>query len=359
MEINAKKFILIMKVNFGHKVVDTPIGEGIVLDPFLAFIYSAITGAGYLDNPLYPFTVKGLTKLFYNAMDYKFVTGLFDNTTLKNTPCQLAKAKEYLFSSKKIIIPVEFSTELELQSKLKKLIKASTDPATNYIIQRIEISKKGNGMEPFMEYLTCEIVKEEGFIVENQIPLTHSTGSPDFGGYRLKDATLIIPNKIHLLELSLLRLGIEKGLKKEDRDWLLVGEAKTSTNEVKKQLDKYLKTGLFNEGLEINPSKLKAASSYTSLLTIGDDYRIKVIRKEENRDYVDPEKQSQYIEWLMNYVKYYLIANLTNDEFIAYYLKITKHPISSQEDVISFVNKLSYKEIIDTIKGVIENGTIK
>ena len=37
-----------------------------------------------------------------------------------------------------------------------------------------------------MEYLTCETFKKYGYVVENQIPLAHSIGSPDFGGYKTK-----------------------------------------------------------------------------------------------------------------------------------------------------------------------------
>ena len=194
MEINAKEFTKIMNINFGYKIVDTDIGQGVIVDPFTAFIYSTVTGAGYLDDPLYLFTPKGLMKLFYNVLDYKFVTGIFDNTTLKNTPYIITQSKKYLFDGKKIIIPIEFESEIELQRKLKKFISKISEPSTNYIIQRIEKSKKGNGMEPFMEYLACEVMKKQDYIVENQIPLSHRTGSPDFGGYKLK--TNISFNKI-------------------------------------------------------------------------------------------------------------------------------------------------------------------
>ena len=93
MEIDAKKFIQIMSSNFDLEIVETKIGKGIKMDCFRAFIYSTVTGSGYLDNPVFPFTPKGLMKLFYNAFDYKFVTGIFDNTSLKNTPYLLSKAK--------------------------------------------------------------------------------------------------------------------------------------------------------------------------------------------------------------------------------------------------------------------------
>jgi len=229
MEIGAKEFIKIMNKNFGFKIVKTKAGKGIQMDPFSAFTFSLVTGSGYLDNPIYPFTPKGLMKVFYNALDYKVVTGLFDNSTLKNTPYLLSKAKKFIFNSEKIIIPVEFRSDVELKDKLKKFVAEIDDEPTKYIIQRVEKSKKGNGMEPFMEYLACEVMRHNNFIVETQIPLSHSTGSPDFGGYKLELFSNIPLNQIHLIELAFIRLGksITKN-KKQNENKLIVGEAKTS-----------------------------------------------------------------------------------------------------------------------------------
>ncbi len=358
MEIDSKNFIKIFNKNFNYPIVKTKIGEGIKVDSRTAFLYSLVTGSGYLDNPLYPFTVKGLMKVFYNATDYKFVTGLFDNTTLKNTPYILSKAKPYLFSNNKIIIPVEFKTEIELQTKLKNFVQSETHP-TDFLIQRIECSKKGNGMEPFMEYLACEVMKRQGYIVENQIPLTHSTGSPDFGGYSLSQDVPSFLCCIHLIELSLLRLGYEiENTNPDSKMWTIVGEAKTGTNEMKRQLDKYLNTHFFNEGFEIHPFKKEPASPYVGLVTIDDQMKLKVILKKENKKFSN-EEQREYFKWLTNYIKYYLVANLTNDEFNNFYRRKTKELISSQNCIVKFVNGLEFKELLSEINRVMKNGTVK
>ncbi|MDO8740309.1 MAG: hypothetical protein Q7J54_01900 [Candidatus Woesearchaeota archaeon] len=357
MEINSKEFINIMNKNFGYKIIDTKLGKGIIVDSFTAFIYSAVTGAGYLDDPLYLFTPKGLMKLFYNALDYKFVTGIFDNTTLKNTPHIIAQSKKYLFDGEKIIIPVEFESEIELQTKLRIFISEISGPSTKYIIQRIEKSKKGNGMEPFMEYLACEVMKNQDYIVENQIPLSHSAGSPDFGGYKLNEA--ITFNKIHLIELSLIRLGwnIEKQSKNE-KVFCVVGEAKTSTSQIKNQIEKYLKTKFFNKCYEIHPSKQLPSNPKYGLITIDDDYKIKIIERMSNDVLFQVDKQKEYASWLSNYLKYYLIANLTNDEFIKFFQEKRNKKISGVKDIINFVNNLSYEEIFNKI-GEICNGSFK
>jgi len=357
VEIDSRKYIKILNKNFGYPIVKTTIGDGVQVDCRTAFLYSLVTGAGYLDNPLYPFTVKGLMKVFYTAMDYKFVTGLFDNTTLKNTPYLISKAKPYIFNGSKIIVPIEFKTEIELQNRLKTFVRFERNQ-TDYLIQRIEGSKRGNGMEPFMEYLACEAMKRQGYIVENQIPLSHNTGSPDFGGYSLPQTVPAYLCGIHLIELALLRLGFEinkSSLKSKSRT--IVGEAKTGTLEMKRQLDKYLATHLFDEGYEIHPFKKEPSSSYVGLVTIDDHMRLKIIVRKEDKRFAD-DHQYDYLLWLTNYIKYYLIANLTNDELNDFYRQKTKKPISSKESIIGFINRLEIEEILAEISRVINNGSV-
>ena len=68
MEIYTKDFFNIFKANFDFEIVETEMGLAVKMPAKEAFIYSSITGAGYFENPIYPFTPKGLMKLFYNAL---------------------------------------------------------------------------------------------------------------------------------------------------------------------------------------------------------------------------------------------------------------------------------------------------
>lgn len=86
MELNKNEILQIFNRNFSFEIIETALGTAIKMPSRTAFIFSVVTGVGYFDNPVYPFTPKGLMKLFYNAFDYKFVTGIFENTCLKNTP---------------------------------------------------------------------------------------------------------------------------------------------------------------------------------------------------------------------------------------------------------------------------------
>ena len=81
-------------------------------------------------------------------------------------------------------------------------------------------------MEPFMEYIATECFKMGGYIVENQIPLAHSVGSPDFAGYKLKNQQ----SGFHIEELFLLCITKDFRLLNQFMiEHAIVGESKTST----------------------------------------------------------------------------------------------------------------------------------
>jgi len=360
MEIYKEDFFKIFKANFSFEIVDTELGKAVKMPAKEAFIYSSVTGAGYLENPIYPFTPKGLMKLFYNAFNYKFVSGIFDNGVLKNTPFILSRAKSYLFEGDKLIVPIEFESEEKLNEMLQAKF-ASLKNREDYIIQRIETSKQGNGMEPFMEYLASEYFRHLGFIVENQIPLAHAIGSPDFAGYGLSEIITKISNYgylpregFHMIEVALIRnfknqAKTNGGHVTHD---FIVGEAKTGTVVMTKQLEKYLNTGLFDQGFEIAPSKNKPSKDYFGLITLDPDYKIKITLPEAKYDPENPLSREEYTVWLGNYIKFYLIANLTNDELKQFYLEVKGEEINKESDLVSFVLGLETEAILEKIKSL-------
>lgn len=360
MEIYTKDFFNIFKANFDFEIVETEMGTAVKMPAKDAFIYSSITGAGYFENPVYPFTPKGLMKLFYNAFNYKFVSGIFDNGVLKNTPYILSQAKKYLFEGDKYIVPIEFESEEKLVDLLKSKFGHVKD-RENYIIQRIETSKQGNGMEPFMEYLTGEYFRHLGFIVENQIPLAHAIGSPDFAGYGLSELIIKISNYgylpstgFHMIELALIR-NFKQGTKNESSHAthdFIVGEAKTGNLVMTKQLEKYLNTGLFDQGFEIHPAKAKPSKDYFGLISLDADFKIKITLPVTTYTAENPLSREEYTIWLGNYIKFYLISNFTNDELKQFYFELKSEEINKESDLVSFVLELETEAILEKIKSL-------
>lgn len=359
MQIGPQQVLEILNSNFPFKIVDTPLGNAVEMTAREAFVFSVVTGAGYLDNPLYPFTPKGLLKLFYNAFDYKFVTGIFENVSLKNTPFLLSRAKPFLFNSQqKYVLPVSFQSEIELQKKLEAYhdsVKAPED----YLILRIEASKTGSGMEPFMEYLATEYFRRIGYIVETQIPLAHSLGSPDFAGYGLAETLNslkelnLLPRGFHIIELAMLRLGrASNSVDSGQQNTFVVGEAKTGTKYMSKQLNKYLDTGLFDMGFEIHPAKKEPSEKWHGLFTLDSHLKIKFTPPVMKYPCKENYSREEYYQWFNNYMKFYVIANLSNDELNCFYNDRRGMPIISQEDIVGFVHSLEMSDILKFIVGL-------
>lgn len=364
MELNNNSILKIFETNFNYQIVDTPIGKAVKMPAYDAFLYANVTGAGYLENYVLPFSPKGMMKVFYNAFNYNFVTGIFENSYLRHSPYYLSLTRPFLFKGDKYILFKEFNLEDELREELKKdyatLIHNSLNP-NDYIIHRVELSKKGNGMESFLEYIACETFKRDGYIVENQIPLAHTVGSPDFGGYALSETLSALKDSnflnfgFHIIELSMIRIYNNKNefLIKNHNDEAIVAEAKTSTTIMATQLEKYLNTKLFCEGYEMHPNKQKSTFDYLGILTFDKEYKVKVVKPSSNYNSSSTGlSKSEYLKWLNNYMKYYLIANLTNDELVQFVRDksgISKIDISTIVDV---VNNCSIREILSKVEEV-------
>lgn len=357
--ISGQEVIDILHNSFGYSQVETPLGKGVEMTAYDAFIFSSITGAGYLENKIFPFTPKGQMKVFQNVFENKFVTGLLENYSFRCSPFYLNKTRDYLFQGNKIIVPLEFCDEVELRRKLDLLPESKN---TQFVILRLETYKKGFGLEPFLEYLACRYFNSLGYITENQIPLFPTVGSPDFGGFKnysgFELSGLGLFNKgFNILELSLIRIfhSVEVFQSFDNKPHIIVGEAKTSTTNINKQLQKYIDTGLFDEAIEIFP--FFNSSSENSSFFIDSDLSLRYERKSVLN--VDFAKQNSYLDWIKNYFKYYILSNFSNDEFRFYYKVVTGRDFNDNQLLTEFVHEVSINRLISDLKKYIQDGTFK
>jgi hypothetical protein len=355
--IHSNDIVEILNTSFGFEIIETQIGLGVISNPYDAFIFSSITGAGYLENKIFPFTPKGQMKVFQNVFENKFVTGLLENFSFRYSPYYLNTSREYLFKGSKIIVPVEFENEQELRVKLDLLTESNN---SDYIILRLETYKKGFGLEPFMEYLACRFFNNLGYITENQIPLFPTVGSPDFGGFKnytgFELSGLELFNKgFNILELSLIRLFnlIESQQIFNDKPHIIVGEAKTSTTNINKQIQKYIETELFNESIEIFP--FYQSSSSNSSFYIDSNHKLRYEKKSILK--VDFAKQNSYLDWMKNYFKYYILSNYSNDEFRLYFKSVTGLEYNENKLMTDFIEQISISSLIGDLKKYIKHGT--
>lgn len=355
MELNKKTITEIFRKNFTYPIVDTLLGKAIKMDALSAFCFATITGAGYLDNPTYPFSPKGVLKILREAFQYNIVTGIFDKHRLYYSPVELAECRPYLFEGDKYIILDEGMNEAEFREHLNEayeLLQEKGIESTDYVLFRIEKWKNGNGMECFLEYLACELFKKQGYIVENQVPLVHTVGSPDFGGFHLMNANI----GFHIFELAMVRItGNVSILDNLVVDHVIVGEAKTATTIMAGQLEKYLKTTAFSKGYEMHPEKPLPTKDCFGMLNISNDYSVKcrepLSAYSEIGDIVFDF--DEYMEWYQNSLKFYIIANFTNDELKEFVETCKPKGKYNQAKLIEVVRNTPISEIINSIKEVI------
>lgn len=350
MELKSDTILRIFSNNFNFPIVDTILGKALLMDAYQAFLFANVTGAGYLDDPNYLFTPKGVTKILREAFQYNFVTGIFDRHNLYYSPYELRNKKPFIFESDKYVIFKECQSEEEFCREMKKsyeLLEQNNIKTTDFMFFRIEAWKNGNGMECFLEYLACEYFKKLGYIVENQIPLVHAIGTPDFGGYKTNT------KGFHLIELAMLRFTKDYDLVNDiNIENIIVGEAKTATTIMAKQLEKYLNTGAFCKGYEMHPSKAAPTKDCFGMFNIDSEYKIKCV--EPQAKYVCSEETDfeteEYQKWFYNYIKLYLIANFTNDELVSFVNGINPSGKYNQKKIIKTITALSINDIVNKLK---------
>ena len=354
MELYTQEVLKIFARNFKFPIVETRLGPAVKMDAINAFLFANITGAGYLDDPMFLFSPKGTQKILREAFKYNFVAGIYNKGEFFYSPLELLKKRPYIFNGYKYIIFKEVIDECELTEELQDIyddLICSGEKPTDYLIFRIEANKNGNGMEPFLEYLTCQYFKSRGYIVENQVPLAATVGSPDFGGYKMKDGAI----GLHINELALIRITKNYEILNDLTIYgCIVGEAKTSTKIMENQLRKYMDTTLFSEGFEIHPSKSKPSIDSFGLLNLNEDYSI--CCKKPNSPYPTRKPEtynlSEYKVWLNNYFKLFLLSNFYSEEIKCIIKKtIGKNDITN-ENILDVIFNLTVNEIIDLLKEV-------
>lgn len=363
MRLNKESVTKVLHRNFGFaKVSDPELGDLIKMSPFDAFIYSSITGHGYLDNTRQPYTPNGLMQIFNQANAYNFVTGMFDRDgNLFHTPLYEAKNHSHIVSGDKFIVPIEYDTNANLQKRLVEMEEYITNTGRDpkdFIICRIKVTTAGFAMEPFMEYVASKYFNKKGYFTETQIPFYYSGGTPDFAAYSLPDVGTLAKKYLHFTGSSFIGLasirafGLHKnGSGQENAAEAIVGEVKTASLEALSQIKKYLDKGVFNRAYEIIPHK-KSPETIAGLIALGDDGEIKIYEAKTPAQVV-PEKQSEYLAWLQNYIKYFLIANLTNEELDEFYNQRAGKRTRTIQELLEFINALHIENILDKLANYI------
>lgn len=317
-----------------------------------AFIYATVTGSGYLDNVVMPFTPKGLMKVFQAEDTLNLVTGLWDNYHPYFTPRKIAKVREYVANGDKYVIPIEFTNELEYKEKLKDLFYKQDYPG-QFLIQRIEENKKGKGLEALIEYFACEYFKANGYLVDNQIPLSQAYGSPDWVAISTDNSEFGSLRKqgFYLFELAMSSLfGKRDTAVNSVRHSLgnsIVGEVKVTASNSTLQLNKYLSTEFFDSGVLCFTDRFIPEKSNASIAFFDEDWKFTFEPKKQFKRFDNKSQYEKYLHFMLLNLKVYLLSSLT-DELILGTLSIRNFSeIKSKSDFVSRIGELDIERILD------------
>ena len=208
--LDSSNVLETLKNLFKAEITETSIGKGIILDARTSFLVSSLSGSAYLENSIYPFSTRGLLKILSSSLKYNFITGIFDGYKPKYSPISLLENRSYLFEGSKILVPIEIENERDFRKQIKQNLKSINNK--DILVLKIDKSKKGFGMEPYLEMIASFFFSKKGFITETQVPLNYRTGSPDFLAikHRLIQSqpllSAILPGGFNVIELCIIRM---------------------------------------------------------------------------------------------------------------------------------------------------------
>jgi hypothetical protein len=366
VKLNAETCIKILEKNMKFKVESDPDFNKVLIIPSKeAYLFSSITNSVYLTKNGKIFSPFGkINRLFSEVANYNLMFGVFDNLQspdfkILHSPLVHQKNFEYLFDTDKRLLFVDVtdsSQEPLILKEINKKIIGRGDNPIDYIVYLVFLDSEGFKMEHFCEYLACKVLKEQGFITYNQLELSYNKGKPDIGAVKIKSVQNLLHKEgligggFFLIELSLLRIFKNKLVKVDDRNFALVGDAKTSSTMATTQLKKYLTTKFFNYAFEFIPNKPKPEKGF-ALFYIDKDLTIEY-KQNQIKNHHNIEKQKIYFKWMENQIKIYLLLNLDLSELKEWFNANSSAQWNSK-NFIELVKNSEIKEIVKFIKKVI------
>jgi hypothetical protein len=350
--ITKEIFFKIFNQNTELEILELNNTSFVSMSPYEAFIYSNITGAGYLDNLVMPFTPKGLMKVFQAEDNLNLVTGLWDKFHPYFTPRKIMQDRNYIMDGDKYLIPIEFKSEIEYNEKIKKYFYLQDYPG-QFLIQRIEENKKGSGLESFIEYFACQYFKAKGYLVDNQIPLSQAYGSPDWLAISTDKPEFANLSKqgFYLFELAMPDFfGKRKILVNSpsyDLGNSIVGEVKVTAANSILQLDKYLSTNFFDTGVLCFTDRFRPSNSKATIAFFNEDWKFELESQKQISTTIDESQYEKYLDFIVLNMKIYLLSSLT-DEVILEVLSLGSfREIKTKSDFIRHINVLDIETILN------------
>lgn len=361
--IYNREFALGIFKKLGFEEINTVIGNCIRMNNYDAIKYAIIAGHGYLDenaNEYRHIIPRDLFRIFNQIGSYEKQFGLFysENTEFFKNIKQLILEHPFLVENEKYICIVEYDKPKDLDKKIENIIERLNENGVNpndFILHPIR-NKKATQYESFIEYVFSEILNRMGYITDTQIPFIYGVGTPDIAAYKIDDVQEALVNYFgnegfSVIELMLIKSDFWKF--KEPKkllknlfspDQFIVGEVKTDSKDGS-QISKYIAQNLFDSAYEIILHK-KNKSDYSGLINFDTVKSNFYISKHEMLLSVESQLRNRYHSWLKNYMKYYLVTNLSPKKWARFQ---EENQINSTNMIVK-INAMDLSTIINEIE---------
>jgi len=323
--IGSLQLCSILELESGNAAIETPWGLGIPTSAYEAYLFANSTGAVYWDGNLDYFTPQGLSKIFRSALEFKFVTGMYDAGHLYFSPRKLVESRPWIMDSPKFIVPIESFTHEDFFKKISRCETSDIFPPSSFLFLRIDTSKNGYGLENFLEYVCTLRFIKKGFVTETQVPLSHSSGSPDLIAFTHQKMQSEISmnfgfSSFDIIELSMLsfrNFGADsmQSLAQSISDIAFVGEVKVVNYNTLGQLSKYLETGFFSNGFDVRSDQRNPAYQEVGQVYLDESWKLVVDGKGQNHS--SSPDEITYLNWLYDQAKFYLLGSCTDSGYEA------------------------------------------
>jgi len=359
---------LILKIlvnGLGYQLVEVPaLGSAVKMTAREAFIYSVITSHGYLD-PKEPDNLYRLTRdafrVFNQACQYEFQEGIFSlsDMRLASTVNNEALRKPYVARGEKFVLPIRHGTYREFQLVLKQISDRMLSTGLNpndLIICPIKMGSAVVELESFFEFVVSRYFRNAGFLTDTQIPFFYGVGTPDIAAYMLPDYLQSLSQHGYLDSggslIDLMTVSTFGHYQKKTRGQLkseaIVCEVKTSQIAAP-QITKYTATEIFNKAYEVIPCQ-KEPESYAGLITVDSSGRLVIFESKEPIRFSE-KRQKEYLDWIEQYAKFYLLANLFTDELET--MLFNNGLKLNQRDLLRFTRHNSIEKLVMQVESFI------
>lgn len=329
-------------------------GNFIEVSAGTAYDFSVFTGAGYCNNPDFPFSARPFSKIFGKALELTLTSSLFDRTSPRYAFENLVMRYPFIATGTKRIYVKAFESESDLRDFRGNLCKSLPD-SENCLVMRVEIWKRGFGLEPLLEFSAGQVFTKLGFIVENQTPLNAALGSPDFLAFRAKSLQSLLSENAkvsggHSLARisahSFLPLSETLAPSTEATDLVIVGEAKVGGAKANSQILKYLASNFFDHAIFLTDScSTSIPLEFFEYCTAG---FTKVLEFREPPEKPKLARDQKYFEWLgVVTLMHYFMGK--RSEIRAEFLRL-HNEVENYNSVPSLIKQMGHAEFIQRVE---------